>query len=380
MYLEGSENLTQAINYIFKVLEAGEKYYHPGENNKGVINLTEDMTEFLVNDLIGKPVTIDHITLTDSNIDYNVNNIVGRVKRAFINKNGFKIKVNEEEVSEIKADNHAYIECLIDKKTGVELIEKGYLPSIGYTIIKDRTLGKGKVEIEEAQSNHVGLVKFPKFDTAIYQGDAKENFIRNSAGVKSLYYFDNKNNNNNFNIMSQNASKIHEQAENPEVQNQEAEGTSLRDILIDGSNNNMYQDVYIKGNEGDYNLLEVMEAVKEDFAKEYYEANEVIIKGKKVNVRDLIKAYEEKMLNQGVVEVETEVVENEAPKEEEMVKNEAPKEEEKKDQVWNSSKGGIMKNSVNAITKAFKGLTGNGNLPEYTSYTISSRYKKSNNN
>lgn len=283
-----SENLPVARKYIFKVLEAGEKYYNPQESSKGTIILTEQMMMDLTNDLVGKPIIIGHLNIKDSNIDRNANIVVGRITRAFQNTQGF----TTADGTFYEPDNASYVEGFIDKQTGVDYIEKGFLPSIYYTIMEEEKF-KHKTLVKAGESNHLGLVENPKYDTAIYSHDLITNQRMNMS--------------NNANAIANGFMPTPSQIENNEGMMEKEEDTDLKDT-------------YYKDGEEEFSLEEMWNSVGEEMekqaSKKYYDKETFVKNGKTYNIKNMCDMYKSKK----------------------QVENEAKMEDEEKDSILNSNK------------------------------------------
>lgn len=314
-----SENLPVARKYIFKVLEAGEKYY---DEQKTSVELTKEMMMFLTEDLVGKPILIGHLSIKDSNIDNNVNIVVGRVIRAFLNTDGF----TTADGTFYKPDNASYVEGFIDKQLGVDYIEKGYLPSISYHI-ENEEVSKTKRLVTAGQSNHLGLVKEPRFDTAIYSNDLPNNqrFIMSNNGQTIANGF-------------MPADEIKLQTENSEMETKKEEDTD-------------FEDLYYKDGEEEFSFKEMWNSVGEDMekqaSKKYHDKETFVKNGKTYNIKNMCDAYRKKK-----------EVENEAKTKDENdntilnSKEEAEKPEEK-----NEDESKEIHNSLQSITPAEESST-----------------------
>lgn len=283
-----SENLPVARKYIFKVLEAGEKYY---DEQKTSIELTKEMMMFLTEDLVSKPIIIGHLNIKDSNIDNNANIVVGRITRAFLNIEGF---TTEDGVFH-KPDNASYVEGFIDKQTGVDYINAGYLPSISY-YIEDEEKSKTKRLVKAGQSNHLGLVKEPKFNTAVYSNDLPNNqrFIMSNNGQAIA---------NGFMPVVEMKSQI---ANSSEMEEKE-EDTD-------------FKDTYYKDGEEEFSLEEVWDSIGEEMekqaSKKYYDKETFVKNGKTYNIKNMCDMYKSKK----------------------QVENEAKTEDKEEDNILNSNK------------------------------------------
>jgi hypothetical protein len=265
--IQTSENLPVAKKYIFKVLEAGGKHYD-GVNNSYTIYLKPDIAMALTQDLVGKPIIIGHFTVKSNNIDTNADIIVGRVIGAFLNDKGFETA----DGTFYKADNASYVEGFIDKQLGVEYIEKGYLPSIEYQITDEDGTKTNRI-VKAGTSNHLGLVKEPRFDTAIYSNDLL--------------------NNPRF-IMSDNAKTIANGYMSDADKSQAANSEAMQDIEKDTD----FKDLYLKDGEEEISLEEMWNAVGEDMeknaSKKYYDKETFIKNGKVYNIKNMCDAYRQK--------------------------------------------------------------------------------------
>jgi hypothetical protein len=288
-FIEKNENLPVARKYIFKVLEAGEKYYNPAESNRGTIVLTEEMMMDLTNDLIGKSIIIGHVKIKDSNIDDNANIVVGRIIRAFQNTEGF----TTADGTFYEPDNASYVEGYIDKQTGVDYIEKGYRPSIFYTITEEQ-VSKNKTLVKAGESNHLGLVENPKYDTAIYTHDLITNQRMNMS--------------NNATTIANGTMPMPSQVENNEMEMEKEEDTD-------------FKDTYYKDGEEEFSLEEMWNSIGEEMekqaSKKYYDKDTFVKNGKTYNIKNMCDMYKSKK----------------------QVKNEVSLEEKSEDSVLNSSKG-----------------------------------------
>lgn len=279
--------LPQARSFIFKILEAGDKYYYPEESDKGTIHLSLEIANDITQDLIGKPIIIGHKKLTEDNIDNQDGIVVGRVVKTFINDKGFETAEGEK----IEKDSATYAEGYIDKQVGLDYIKEGYLPSIYYTILEEKKIAKDKVEVLGAIANHLGLVENPKYDTSIHLND-------------------NINQSNYNNIMTKNAKSIANgcytdktDMKNSEEPTMDEEVMPLDDIL---------EYLYVADEEGtEYSVAEIWDTIKEDIAngdRVLHLEPEITIEGKTFNVAKLIAMFKEKKKTQA--EVETDPVEN----------------------------------------------------------------------
>ena len=320
-----NELLLVAKKFIFKILEAGEKYYSPEENDKGIIMLSPKMIMELTNDLIGKPIIIGHSKISENNIDNVSNIVVGRITKAFLNTEGFKTADGYQ----VEADNSSYAEGIIDKQTGLDYIEKGYLPSIYYTILEEKRGSKGKIEVTNAETNHLGLVAKPKYDTAIY------NF-----------------NNKQINLMNKQGAVIANGSVSPtavEPNNEIVNSGTMQEALMDTD----LFDLYVKDEEGnEYLLSDIYEGVKEELGKKYYDKEVIVKNGKSYVVKNMISMYKSKM------------VKNSAEKPEDNMKNKIENSEgncktetKENDDVKNGKSETLISKGVGAITRAFENLS-----------------------
>lgn len=262
-----NENLPVSKRFVFKVLEAGEKYYSPEENKKGTIKLSPEVAKAITEDLINKPIIIGHKIITTDTIDDQAQIVVGRIIRAFVNTEGFKTADNYF----IEPDNATYVEGLVDKQTGLDYINKGYLPSIYYSITEEKKLSSNKIEVLGATSNHLGLVENPKYDTSIYN-----------------YNFNNK----QMQIMTKNGTAI-ANGTYEEPQNENCAMNSAEDM-----GEYPIENLYVKDEEGnEYSVAEIWAEIKDDVAnesKQYYDKPEITIEGKVYNVKNLLSKYKSK--------------------------------------------------------------------------------------
>lgn len=351
--LKKNELLPTSKSYIFKVLEAGEKYYSPQENDKGTISLTPEVAEYITNDLIGKSIIIGHKKITEETIDNSENIVVGRVVRSFVNNEGFKVANGEY----VEPDNATYCEGYIDKQTGIDYIEKGYLPSIFYTILEEKVLGKKKVEVLDAEANHLGLVESPKYDTSIYE-----------------YYNTDTNKNKQIKLMSNKGTAIangdytedNKVVQDKEMKN-EMEGEEMEsEVSLEG--------LYIKDGEKEYSVSEMWEAVKDEIEnemeKKYYDKPDIVINSKTYKIADILNKYKAKQVANSSSASTMEEEEKEEP-----VKNACDNKKET-NEVQNSAlvetkEESILQKAVKTISGVFEEKTIN--------YTLGGAYNRKTN-
>ncbi len=308
----GSALLPQARSFIFKILEQGDKYYYPEENDKGTIHLSLEIAVDITKDLVGKPIIIGHKKLTEDNIDNQDEIVVGRIVRTFVNEAGFETAEGEK----IASDNSTYAEGFIDKQAGLDCIEKGYLPSIYYTILEEKQISKDKVEVLGAVANHLGLVEHPKYDTSIYLND--------------------KINQSQYNIMNKNARNIANGYYTDKTNMKNSEEPTMDEEVMQLDN------TYFEA-EPDYSIAEIWEVVKEDIENNsmmVYKEPKITLEGVEYDVNELIALFKEKKKMQS----EAEQVENS--------NMETSKEDEVKKDVMNSAaqfQPSVIKRALNAV-------------------------------
>ena len=341
-----NELLPVAKKFIFKILEAGEKYYSPTENNKGTIMLSPEMIMELTNDLIGKPVIIGHDKISEKNIDDVSTIVVGRITRAFLNTEGFKTSDGYQ----VEADNCSYAEGIIDKQTGLDYIAKGYLPSIYYTILEERRVSRGKVEVINAETNHLGLVAEPKYDTAIYN-----------------YNFNNK----QINLMNKQGVVIANGSVSPtavEPDNEVTNSGTPQEVLMDTD----LLDLYVKDEEGnEYLLSDIYEGVKEELDKKYYDKEVIVKNGKSYDVKNMISMYKSKMVKNSAGCEENNVGKDMQNSENSCEGNEGEDTEIKNGKAETLTFGS---KTISAVSRAFQNLSS----PSITTYTATGGIKKPN--
>jgi len=334
-FMDKNENLPVARKYIFKVLEAGEKYYNPAESSKGTIVLTEEKMMDLTRDLIGKSIIIGHVKIKDSNIDDNANIVVGRITSAFQNTEGF----TTADGTFYEPDNASYVEGYIDKQTGVDYIEKGYRPSIFYTITEEQ-VSKNKTLVKAGESNHLGLVENPKYDTAIYTHDLITNQRMNMS--------------NNATTIANGTMSMPSQVENNEMGMEKEEDTD-------------FKDTYYKDGEEEFSLEEMWNSIGEEMekqaSKKYYDKDTFVKNGKTYNIKNMCDMYKSKKQVKNEVSIEEKSEDSvlnsskEAEKPEEKsedVKKENEVANSRQDQTLDLSQAGNSEGFFNKMKNAFK--------------------------
>jgi len=314
----GSALLPQARSFIFKILEQGDKYYYPEENDKGTIHLSLEVADDITKDLVGKPIIIGHKKLTEDNIDNQNEIVVGRIVRTFINEAGFETAEGEK----IPSDNSTYAEGFIDKQAGLDCIDKGYLPSIYYTILEEKRISKDNVKVLGAVANHLGLVEHPKYDTSIYLND--------------------KINQSQYNIMNKDARSIANGCYTDKTNMKNSEEPTMNEEVM--PLDDILEYLYVADEEGtEYSVAEIWDTIKEDIAngdRVLHLEPEITIEGKTFNVAELIALFKEKKKMQS----EAEQVENS--------NMETSKEDKANKDVMNSaaqSQPSVIKRALNAV-------------------------------
>ena len=125
------------------------------EDKKETIYLGPITIEKITQSLVNKPVTLEHLANPDKFGKQEQKQVVGTVISAFLNDKAFELQNGNF----IKPDKSTYVNIIINKQIGVEYIQRGYLLSITYLILKQNQ-GKNGYANREMKISHFLELKF----------------------------------------------------------------------------------------------------------------------------------------------------------------------------------------------------------------------------